>query len=44
MSSAGMALNIHGLVRATEDVDLFVRPDRENIERLRTAVPTGFSR
>jgi len=22
----GMALNIHGLVRATEDVDLFVRP------------------
>ncbi len=39
----GMALNIHGLVRATEDVDLFVRPDRENIEgRLRTAVQQVF--
>jgi Nucleotidyl transferase AbiEii toxin, Type IV TA system len=38
----GMALNIHGLVRATEDVDLFVRPDRQNIERLRTAVRLVF--
>jgi hypothetical protein len=38
----GIALNIHGLVRATEDVDLFVRPDRQNIERLRTAVRLVF--
>jgi len=38
----GIALNIHGLVRATEDVDLFVRPDRENIQRLRTAVQQVF--
>ena len=38
----GMALNIHGLVRSTEDVDLFVRPDRQNIERLRTAVQQVF--
>jgi len=38
----GMALNVHGLVRATEDVDLFVRPDRENIERLRTALEEVF--
>jgi hypothetical protein len=38
----GMALNIHGLVRSTEDVDLFVRPERHNIERLRTAVQQVF--
>ena len=34
----GVALNIHGLVRATEDVDIFVRPEPENIARLRTAL------
>ncbi len=31
----GVAMNLHGIVRATEDLDLFVRPDPENIERLR---------
>lgn len=34
----GVALNIHGIVRATEDLDVFVRPDPTNIERLRTAL------
>lgn len=34
----GVALNLHGLVRATEDLDLFVRPDPDNIERLRRAL------
>jgi len=34
----GVALNVHGLVRATEDLDVFVRPDPENIERLRAAL------
>lgn len=34
----GGALNVHGLVRATEDADLFVRPDGENIARLREAL------
>ena len=34
----GVALNVHGLIRATEDLDLFVRPDPENIERLRVAL------
>ena len=38
----GMALNIHGLVRSTEDVDLFVRPDRQNIEASHGCT-TGFS-
>ena len=33
-----VALNFHGLVRATEDVDFFVRPTAENIDRLRTAL------
>ena len=30
-------MNLHGVVRATEDVDLFVRPTPENVERLRAA-------
>ena len=34
----GVALNVHGLVRATEDLDVFVRPDPDNIARLRTAL------
>jgi hypothetical protein len=34
----GVALNLHGVVRATTDVDLFIRPDRENIERLKRAL------
>jgi hypothetical protein len=34
----GVAINLHGLVRATEDLDLFVRPDPENISRLRRAL------
>ena len=34
----GMAVNVHGLVRATEDIDLFVRPTAENIERLKAAL------
>lgn len=34
----GVALNLHGIVRATEDLDLFVRDDEKNIARLRTAL------
>jgi hypothetical protein len=34
----GLALNLHGLVRATEDVDLLVDPSAENVERLRRAL------
>jgi hypothetical protein len=39
----GVAMNLHGLVRATEDLDLFVRPDAENIERLRGALRAVWS-
>ncbi len=34
----GVALNVHGIIRATEDIDLFVRATDENIERLRGAL------
>lgn len=34
----GMAVSMHGLVRTTEDVDLFVEPTEENIARLRRAL------
>jgi hypothetical protein len=36
------ALNFHGLARFTEDLDLFVEPDRDNIERLKTALASVF--
>ncbi len=38
----GAALNVHGIVRATEDADLFVKPERENIERLRRALDSVY--
>ncbi len=34
----GAALNLLGLVRATVDVDFFVRPDAANVERIRRAL------
>lgn len=34
----GVAVNLHGIVRATEDIDFFVRPDARNIERLKSAL------
>jgi hypothetical protein len=33
-----VAMMAHGLVRNTEDLDLFVRPERENIGQLRAAL------
>jgi hypothetical protein len=33
-----VALNLHGLARFTADLDLFVEPTAENVERLRTAL------
>lgn len=29
----GVAINLHGLARATADIDLFVSPDEENVGR-----------
>jgi len=34
----GVALGVHGLVRATEDIDLFIRPEDGNVARLRRAL------
>jgi hypothetical protein len=34
----GVAVNLHGVVRATEDIDLFVRLDHGNVERLKAAL------
>lgn len=34
----GVAVNLHGIVRATEDIDLFVRPTEENVARIRSAL------
>ena len=34
----GVAMNLHGLVRATEDLDVFVRPVEPNILALRRAL------
>jgi hypothetical protein len=33
-----VALGLHGLARATADVDLFIRPDADNVERLKAAL------
>ncbi len=38
----GIAVNIHGLSRFTQDLDLFLAPERENVERLKAALKTVF--
>jgi hypothetical protein len=38
-----VALNLHGLPRATEDLDIFIAPDRDNIERVKAALRAVFS-
>jgi hypothetical protein len=34
----GVAVNLHGYVRQTEDVDFFIRPTIENVERTKRAL------
>lgn len=38
------ALNLHRLARFTEDLDLFLEPTAENVERLRQALASVFWR
>lgn len=38
----GVALNFHGIARFTEDMDLFIAPERENIEALKRALRAVF--
>jgi len=37
-----VALNLHGLARATEDLDIFVAPEEANIDRLKMALRDVF--
>lgn len=37
------AMGFHGVVRATEDLDLFIKATAENIERLRTAFRASYN-
>lgn len=36
------AMGFHGVVRATEDLDLFIRATAENVERLRQALRAAY--
>lgn len=36
-------MGFHGVVRATEDVDLFIRATAENVQRLRAALKAAYS-
>jgi hypothetical protein len=37
------AMGFHGVVRATEDLDLIIRPTTENVERLRAALRASYA-
>ena len=39
----GVAMNLQGLPRATEDLDVFVAPTEDNIRRLRKALASVFT-
>lgn len=34
----GLAVNLHGFTRNTQDIDLFIQPEKENIGRLRKSL------
>ncbi len=38
-----IAMNLHGLARATEDLDIFVAPEQVNVERLKLALKDVFA-
>jgi Nucleotidyl transferase AbiEii toxin, Type IV TA system len=38
-----VALNLLGLARATEDLDIFIAPERENVHRLKVALRSVFA-
>jgi len=38
-----VAVNVHGLPRFTEDLDIFVAPERENVEALKRALRSVFA-
>ncbi len=38
-----VAINLQGLARATEDLDVFIAPSRENVDRLKAALRAVFA-
>lgn len=38
----GAALNLHGIARFTEDVDLFILPTKENVDSLKVALTSVY--
>ncbi len=38
----GIAINLHGFARNTQDVDIFINPDKENIQKLKNALKEVF--
>ncbi len=38
----GIAVNVHGLARATQDLDIFNAPEAANVERLKRALQAVF--
>jgi len=38
----GVAVILHGLERLTRDIDIFIKPDRENVDKLRRALHSIF--
>lgn len=38
----GIAINIHGFARNTEDIDLFINPTETNVDNLRTSMNNIF--
>ena len=39
----GAALNLHGLARLTQDLDIFIEPTGENVERLKCALRSVYA-
>jgi len=38
----GLAINLHGFARNTQDIDLFIKPGKENVQRLKKALMEIF--
>ncbi len=38
----GMAINLHGFARNTEDIDIFINPTKENVKRFRESLYNVF--
>jgi hypothetical protein len=37
-----IAMTVHGIVRATQDVDIFLKPEEDNVSRMRVALKRLF--